>query len=120
MRWFFFSILLINLCAEEPWGLDADLLQKRAQAPVENRDFLQRMTRVVICFHKRVISPADGPRSHFKPSSSEYMLQSIERYGFFYGYLLGCDRLMRENRDPWVYRSFLGDYNQVTKWDPIR
>lgn len=123
------SRLLLLLCVslpllgatEEPWGCDADLAQRIYSAPwvCQRNDPLVQTTRALICFHKGVISPADGPRSHFKPSSSEYMLQAVEKYGFFRGYLMGCDRLMRENKDPWIYRKICGDYHLITKWDPV-
>ena len=67
-----------------------------------------------------VISPADGPRSHFIPSSSQYTYDAISRYGFFKGFILGCDRLMRENNDPWVYRTTLNPAGAVMKWDTVR
>jgi len=50
-----------------------------------------------------VISPADGPRSHFYPSSSQYTKDAMDKYGFFAGFLMGCDRLMRENNEEWIY-----------------
>ena len=88
--------------------------QQKAKGP------LVAFARVAIGFHKNVISPADGPRSHFRPNSSGYTLEAIEKYGFFKGWLLGCDRLMRENNDPWVYRTIeLNDCNLITKYDPV-
>jgi putative component of membrane protein insertase Oxa1/YidC/SpoIIIJ protein YidD len=117
-----FLVSLSALTAEEPWGCDAELAYKPRCGccqPV-HRGPLERMMRGLVCFHKRVISPADGPRSHFKPSSSEYMLHAVEKYGFFRGYLMGCDRLMRENKDPWVYPTITGDYGLITKWDPVK
>jgi uncharacterized protein len=41
----------------------------------------------------------------------------MRRYGFFKGYLKGCDRLMRENNDDWVYRLVEID-GKIYKWDP--
>lgn len=126
----YLSILVSMAClllptlgeAEEPWGKDVELCLPRCretcEAPSRN-DPLVRLTRAVIGFHKGVISPADGPRSHFKPSSSEYMLQAVEKYGFLRGYLMGCDRLMRENKDPWIYRTTENKYHLITKWDPV-
>lgn len=74
----------------------------------------------MIAFHQEVISPADGPRSHFLPSSSQYTLDAMRRYGFFKGYLMGCDRLMRENEDPWVYKKITLSDGTVRKLDPVR
>ena len=46
------------------------------------------------------------------------MLNAINSHGFFLGVVMGCDRLLRENEDPWVYDTvpFGG---QTLKWDPV-
>ena len=81
--------------------------------------FLVRGAHRVILFHQQVISPVDGPRSSFRPTSCRYMYHAMRRYGFWNGFLMGCDRLMRENSDPWVYRTKkIGAYNY--RWDPPR
>lgn len=73
----------------------------------------------LIAFHQNVISPADGPRSNFRPSSSQYMLDAMRMYGFFKGFAMGCDRLMRENADPWVYRTTINEAGERMKYDPV-
>ncbi len=80
---------------------------------------LVKFAKVMIKFHQNNISKTDGPRSHYVPSSSQYTLDAIQKYGFFYGFLLGCDRLMRENNDPWIYPTLNGKYNKL-KHDPIK
>src|SRR5580700_3010401 len=93
----------------EPWGKDADLvsapLPQTAVEPTPNYSFAVRVAQQIIFFHQNIISPVDGPRSHFRPSSSSYMMQSMQKHGFLMGFLMGCDRLMRENSDPRVYRT---------------
>ncbi len=122
MRWLsLFFLAFSPLLGEEPWGCDAELAQRcclEGCSCVHN-DPLVQATRALVRFHKGVISPADGPRSHYTPSSSEYMLQAVEKHGFLCGYLMGCDRLMRENCDPWVYRKTVGKYRLITKYDPV-
>ena len=81
--------------------------------------FLGKFAEVMISFHQKVISPADGPRSHFIPSSSQYALNAMRKYGFFQGFCMGCDRLMRENEDPWVYRVTLDGEGHTIKYDPV-
>ena len=100
----------------EPWGKDADLHHKPRQEEKIHLSPLGRVMKKVIWFHQNIISPVDGPRSHFKPSSSNYMLQAINKHGFFKGYMMGCDRLLRENKEPWVYRTALID-GQIWKVD---
>jgi len=110
-------LCVTTLSAEEPWGKDADLisLSSPQAAKKEAAGF-----EAIVHFHQRVISLADGPRSHFKPSSSAYALQAIQRYGFLKGFSMGCDRLLRENSERGVYplvKTKDGDY---LKWDPVR
>lgn len=59
----------------------------------------------LIALHQNYLTKIDGPRSHFYPCSSSYMKQAIQKHGFFYGSLKGLDRLIRENNDPWIYKT---------------
>jgi hypothetical protein len=101
----------------EPWGKDSDL---RAPPPPQEEASLSIATRIadaVIHFHQTVISPVDGPRSHYRPSSSQYMQLAMHRYGFVKGFIMGCDRLLRENDEEWVYRKV--EFNgKLMKYDP--
>lgn len=47
----------------------------------------------------KLISAADGDRCAMTPSCSAYAAESIRKYGFFEGYLMTCDRLIRCGRD---------------------
>lgn len=94
----------------DPWGKDADL----ANDPIRSHKsilgtcstpLLGKFAETAIGFHQRIISPADGPRSHYYPSSSQYTKEAMRKYGFFKGYIMGCDRLMRENPEEWIYRE---------------
>lgn len=99
-----------------PWGKDSEL----AYLPKDiTREPIRRtIGDYLIEFHRNVISPADGPRSNFTPTSSHYTLNAMRKYGFFTGFYMGCDRLMRENKDPWVYRKALDGEGKLRKWDP--
>lgn len=118
------SLLAIRAGYFEPWGKDAclpsdHLKNKRPcsfDVPSTNHPLIRGMD-LLVDFHQRVISPVDGPRSNFRPTSSRYMLLAMKRHGFIKGYLMGCDRLMRENSDPWVYRK-QEIQGVVYKWDP--
>ncbi len=122
-----FKLLLILLPALlhampgyiEPWGKDADLKIPKVEEPPPTPSLGVRLAEQVILFHQNVISPVDGPRSHFRPSSSAYMLQSIKKHGLITGFWMGCDRLMRENSDQWVYRKIEED-GKIYKYDPVR
>lgn len=102
----------------EPWGKDADLKVPPQEAPRPSLSPLGVVADKIIIFHQKVINPVDGPRSHFRPTSSRYAQQAIRKYGFFKGFLLGCDRLQRENDDDWVYRSIEID-GKLYKYDPV-
>jgi hypothetical protein len=102
----------------QPWGKDADLnYHVPAKSTPETLSPLGQGMEKLIWFHQNIISPVDGPRSHFRPSSSSYMLQAIRKHGFFKGYIMGCDRLLRENDDAWVYRTAIID-GKIWKTDP--
>jgi uncharacterized protein len=106
----------------EPWGKDADLKYAEPQCIQEtepSHSLAVRVAEQIILFHQNVLSPVDGPRSHFRPSSSSYMMQSMQKHGFVEGFLMGCDRLMRENGDAWVYRTIETE-GKVFKYDPVR
>lgn len=112
----------VFLCAlpgyHEPWGKDADLKYGHPHRPqTEVLSPPAEAMKKLIWFHQNIISPVDGPRSHYKPSSSTYMMQAIRQHGFFKGYIMGCDRLLRENEDPWLYRTAIVD-GKVWKIDP--
>jgi len=102
-----------------PWGDDGTLAlppRKEEKLPATNTISVKAAEKIIL-FHQNVISPVDGPRSHFRPTSARYMLVAMQRYGFIRGAVMGFDRLMRENSDEWVYRTrVIGDTEY--KWDP--
>lgn len=117
---FICALSMLSHLQADPWGKDADLVNCPAiQAPAKAPTLAARLGTCAIRFHQDVISPADGPRSHFIPSSSQYTLEAMNKYGFFQGVAMGCDRLMRENEDPWVYRKTLDSAGREMKWDPV-
>ncbi|MFY7842776.1 MAG: membrane protein insertion efficiency factor YidD [Rhabdochlamydiaceae bacterium] len=103
----------------DPWGSDAHLISHHIKKPPSIRSGLSLfLAEKVILFHQNILSPVDGPRSHFRPTSSMYMLQAMKKHGFLKGYALGCDRLLRENDDNWVYRK-KWIKGQLYKYDPV-
>lgn len=102
----------------EPWGKDIEL-KDPPKKEEENKSALTQIADAIIRFHQDVISPVDGPRSHFRPTSSRYMQLAMQRYGFIKGYLMGCDRLLRENDEEWVYRKVEIE-GRIFKYDPAK
>lgn len=113
----FFFPCFLSAYFEEPWGKDAGVKYQGEKTPKKELSILGKAANAVIVFHQKVLSPIDGPRSHFRPTSSRYMQLAIERYGFIRGYLMGCDRLLRENNEDWVYRTIEID-GKSYKYDP--
>ena len=112
-------LLIIPLMGKaEPFGKDADLVRTPCRkVKVRPNNSIHEM---LIQFHQDVISPADGPRSHFFPSSSQYTLEAMRKHGFYKGFLMGCDRLQRENNQDWVYRKGVDGRGVEIKLDPVR
>jgi len=114
-----FRLLLISIIAlADPWGVDADLAQPPIPKPPKKRlSIAARIAAEAVRFHQHILHPIQGERSHFRPTSSHYTLQAIKHYGFIKGFLMGCDRLQRENDEAWIYptRTIAG---RRWKWDP--
>jgi uncharacterized protein len=119
---FLFTLLLFSRLCADPWGKDADLAHPSVchNVPCTAPTLLSHLGVKAIRFHQEVISPADGPRSNYIPSSSQYTLDAMKKYGFFKGFTMGCDRLMRENDEEWVYRKTRNAAGQELKWDPVK
>ena len=113
------SPLLAEVGFIEPWGKDAKMIPKSSRIPPvpATRNFFTKIAEQIILFHQNVLSPVDGPRSHFRPTSSRYMMLAMKRHGFIKGFVMGCDRLLRENKEEWVYRTVVIDGEEF-KWDP--
>ncbi len=119
LLFFLFPLFLFGKCGYfEPWGKDTDLIKKlKTQNSEKSLSLLGQAFDRLIIFHQKVISPIDGSRSHFRPTSSRYMQLAIHRYGFLTGFLMGLDRLLRENNEEWVYDHITqGRYSY--KYDP--
>ncbi|MGE3953695.1 MAG: membrane protein insertion efficiency factor YidD [Parachlamydiales bacterium] len=101
-------LLLITLplfaAYQEPWGPDAELNAAKTETAA-GPHLGTKIGIACIRFHQKVISPIDGPRSHFVPCSSQYTLLAMKKHGFWQGYLMGCSRLLRENGEMWVYET---------------
>lgn len=100
----------------EPWEIEAE---NTLAAPtlISPPSALAKISEYLILFHQNHLSKTTGPRSHFRPSSSHYTLEAIRSHGFLLGWIMGCDRLMRENSEGWIYKiRLVGE--QRYKWDP--
>jgi len=116
---FISSCLFAEVGYTLPWGKGVEINRRQEKKHSLSKGFdpLSIVAENVILFHQQILSPIDGPRSHFRPTSSQYMLLAIHRHGFLMGTLKGFDRLMRENNDSWVYRTKTIEGKKY-KWDP--
>jgi putative membrane protein insertion efficiency factor len=112
----FVALLFLFSPQYEPWGQDSDIEQPPKAAceahPLAGED-------AIIHFHQRVLSPADGSRCCFYPSCSQYMLEALRKHGFLKGFLLGCDRLLRDNSGRGEYPLYKTQDGDVLKYDPV-
>ncbi|MEM8628960.1 MAG: membrane protein insertion efficiency factor YidD [Chlamydiota bacterium] len=111
--------LQANLYYQEPWGEDLALIEKEEKPalPKASSNPIAEIADWIICFHQDYLSPTTCKRSHFRPTSSHYAQRAIKRYGFLQGFLMGCDRLLRENDEKWVYK-IIHHEEGVFKYDP--
>lgn len=58
-------------------------------------------------FYQIFISPSQGEVCNFSPSCSNYMFQSIRKYGPIFGFVKGIDRLQRCN---FSVRDYVGTF----------
>jgi putative component of membrane protein insertase Oxa1/YidC/SpoIIIJ protein YidD len=104
----------------EPWGKDHNLKYKTEKKEKKtNLSIMTKAANQVILFHQKVLSPTTGPRSSYRPTSSRYMQLAMQNYGFFRGYIMGCDRLLRENKEPWIYRKIIINNVEYKYDDPL-
>ncbi|MCC5832933.1 MAG: membrane protein insertion efficiency factor YidD [Chlamydiales bacterium] len=111
-----------NESFSEPWGIDSEIAYtkiEKTQAQKPRTYATRSLCKAMIRFFQDYISPIDGPRSSFYPTSSQYALEAIQKYGVFRGISMGCDRLMRENSESWVYDR-TDRYGIERKLDPVR
>ena len=105
-----------------PWGKDKEIVLPSCSInrPVRREvEFMTYMAFQAILFRQKVLAPVDGPRSHFRPTSSQYMFDAMQKYGFIKGFVMGCDRLLRENKEEWIYPTIISTGGHLYKWDPI-
>jgi hypothetical protein len=107
-------LVIVSSLSGDPWGRDAELVFPSPPAEDPVGGFGAGMIR----YYQKNISPISGPRSSFLPTSSEYTRQAIVKFGYAKGIAIGCDRLLRENGEEWVY-PLIFKYGSWRKYDPI-
>lgn len=72
-----------------------------------------------IRFFQKHISKVDGDRCQMYPSCSQYGYESFERHGFFLGFIMTADRLMRDNFEAFKNYPIYHDDGILRYYDPI-
>jgi uncharacterized protein len=93
----FFHLCVVFFCLTI-----APALPVFAQYPDTGEDVLLREESLFlspITFYQRFISLAVGNRCQMSPSCSTYSKEAFNAHGFFLGWIMTCDRLMRCGRD---------------------
>ena len=93
----FLAILLMSfpVIAQEQQPLEPD----RAGNMDGTKTGATGIMSATIELFKAHISPIDGDRCPMYPSCSEYSRESFGRHGFFMGWIMTCDRLVRCGRN---------------------
>ncbi|MCK4260493.1 MAG: membrane protein insertion efficiency factor YidD [Halanaerobiales bacterium] len=56
---------------------------------------MKKLIILVIKFYQKFISPIKPGKCRFYPTCSQYMLQAVEKYGAFKGFVLGMKRILK-------------------------
>ncbi len=72
-----------------------------------------------ITLYQKYISPIDGNRCPMHPSCSAYCSQAMGKHGFFMGWIMTCDRLLRCGRDELKLSPRMRIGNEVYSSDPV-
>ena len=92
-----FLLCIYSACADPfkgPWGSHED-----QKGMVERVNKGTNPLIAMVQVYRNHISPIHGTRCPMYPSCSEYSLGSLEKHGFFMGWMMTCDRLLRCGRD---------------------
>lgn len=73
----------------------------------------------VFRFYQAVVSPVDGDRCHMRPSCSSYTAEAVVKHGWFLGWILGCDRLIRCGGDEANVSAILVEGEERVVEDPL-
>jgi len=97
-----------------PWqspGTGASLSRPAAKAT--------HVPAVLVGLYREYVSPIDGSQCPMVPSCSQYSLDAFERHGFFMGWIMTCDRLLRCGRDEIKRASRIVVREEEKCYDPV-
>ncbi len=69
--------------------------------------------------YQTIVSPVDGDRCRMRPSCSAYTAEAVVKHGWFSGWILGCDRLIRCGGDERNISEILVEDDERYVADPL-
>lgn len=72
-----------------------------------------------IQFYQAYISRVDGNRCQMEPSCSKFCVDTVKKHGFFLGWIMCSDRLVRCGRDEEKISSPIRINNEKRIYDPV-
>ncbi len=102
---FFWFLLSVNLYAQTE-----NLEENREQHLDQN---------VIVQFYREHISNIDGDRCQMHPSCSQYTANVFSKHGFFIGWMMVSDRLMRCGRDEIDISPKIQKQGRIYTLDPV-
>lgn len=76
-------------------------------------------TPILLTFYRDVISPVDGDRCPMIPSCSAYAAEGVSRHGWFMGWIMACDRLIRCGGDEFDHSEIILQGEEHYCVDPL-
>ena len=73
----------------------------------------------IMAWYQTYVSPIDGDRCPMTPSCSSYAQKAVHKQGFFLGWIMTCERLIRCGRDETRLSPHIAENNGIRVWDPV-
>ena len=108
-----FLILVFMLCFTNSLGAE------QAMAGAANDAGQKHEGLLAIKFYQKYISGIDGDRCSMYPSCSHYSAQAIRKHGWFKGWIMTSDRLIRCGRDESKFSAPVMVNGRQHTYDPI-
>ncbi len=111
----YIAILLNISCSLNSFSKEINLI---IDSNKQNRIHTKQKNFLLTCYRK-TISSADGDRCPMYPSCSQYCLDAINKHGWFLGWIMSCDRLVRCGRDELKQCPKIFKNNGFFCYDPV-
>lgn len=96
------------------WGDDHESSKNSNNRPEFNLGYL------LASFYKTIISPVDGDRCPSLPSCSTYSAEAFKKHGFFIGWMMTVDRLIREGSEEATISPLVYQDGKLKILDPVQ